>query len=314
MSPVVSQHGQNEAAKARLLLALLALSWGLNWVAMRVALEEVSVWTVRACGYAIGAACLFAVLALQGRSAAIPRGIAWVHLFVAALINMVGFGLFSAFAQLSGTTSRVIIVTYSMPIWSSLMGWVVLGERPNARALLGLVLCVSGLTILVYPVAAVESVRGLLFALGCALCWGSGMIYMKRFRIPGDLLAITAWQVLIGAVVFGAGFLIFRGLPTPTPLSTNSLLGILYNGMFGTGLAFILWFTIIERLPAVTASLGSLVTPVVGVAASMLMLSERPTAADLVGFALILAAAGCVLLPQRRPAAAQDAAQDVGAR
>ena len=63
-------------------------------------------------------------------------------------------------------------------------------------------------------------------------------------------------------------------------------------------------FAIIERLPTATASLGSLATPVVGVAGSMLMLGERPTIADLVGFALIFAAAACVLLqPSGRAAA-----------
>jgi drug/metabolite transporter (DMT)-like permease len=46
----------------------------------------------------------------------------------------------------------------------------------------------------------------------------------------------------------------------------------------------------------VTVSLGVLGSPVIGVASSILVLGERPTAADIVGFALILAASACVLL------------------
>ncbi len=69
------------------------------------------------------------------------------------------------------------------------------------------------------------------------------------------------------------------------------------NGLIGTGFAYILWFAIIKRLPTATASLGSLATPVVGVSSSMLMLGERPTTEDMIGFALIFAAAVCALTP-----------------
>jgi len=48
-----------------------------------------------------------------------------------------------------------------------------------------------------------------------------------------------------------------------------------------------------------TASLGVLSAPVIGVLSSMLILGERPTAADFVGFALIFAASACVLIGRR---------------
>ena len=61
------------------------------------------------------------------------------------------FGVAGTFAQLMANTSRVIIVNYSMPVWGSLMAYFVLRERINARAALGLALCVAGLGVLVYP-------------------------------------------------------------------------------------------------------------------------------------------------------------------
>jgi drug/metabolite transporter (DMT)-like permease len=220
------------------------------------------------------------------------------------MFNVVGFGLFSSFALLASSTSRVVIVNYSMPIWASLMAWLILGERLSIRAGLGLVLCIGGLTVLIYPVATAPSAVGLLLALCCALSWAAGTVYMKWARIPGDLLAITAWQIALGALVFGAGLLVFQGLPMPAAVSLKAVLAVVYNGLIGTGFAYILWFAIIERLPTATASLGSLATPVVGVSSSMLMLGERPTTEDLIGFALIFAAAVCVLTqPARKPAA-----------
>ena len=58
--------------------------------------------------------------------------------------------------------------------------------------------------MLVYPVmeTSLSEPIGLLLALGCALSWAAGTIYMKWARIQGDLLAITFWQVMVGVAVF----------------------------------------------------------------------------------------------------------------
>jgi drug/metabolite transporter (DMT)-like permease len=289
----------DEATKARLLLVLLSLCWGLSWPAQRIALYELTPWTVRGLGFSIGAVCVFALVKLQGMTVAAPRKRDWLHIFIASLFNVVAFGLFSTFAQLEATTSRVIIINYSMPIWASLMAWVVLRERLNMAATVGLVLCVAGLTVLVYPVAAMQAPIGLWLALGCALSWAAGTVYMKWAQTRGNLLVITAWQVAIGAVVLCAGSVIFNGPPTIEPLRIETWLTVAFTGLFGTGLGYFLWFHIIGKLPTATASLGSLANPVVGIIGSALLLGERPTGADIVGFALIFAAAACVLVQWR---------------
>jgi drug/metabolite transporter (DMT)-like permease len=66
--------------------------------------------------------------------------------------------------------------------------------------------------------------------------------------------------------------------------------------MAGSAFAYLLWFEIVRRLPATAAALGVLSAPVVGVVASTLVLGERPSIHDIIGFVLILAAAACVLL------------------
>src|SRR6476659_9969936 len=104
---------------------------------------------------------------------------------------------------------------------------------------------------------------------------------------------------------FGAGLLVFQGMPAPATVSLKAVLAVLYNGLLGTGFAYILWFAIIERLPTATASLGSLSTPVVGIISSMLMLGERPTTEDMIGFALIFAAAACLLTQPAQRTVAQ---------
>jgi drug/metabolite transporter (DMT)-like permease len=289
-----------DATVAKLLLIALSFCWGLSWPAMRVALDEVSPWSLRLIGYSIGAATLLLLLKAQGRDVVIPRGKDWVHVFIAALFLSVSFGIAGTFAQLLANTSRVIIVNYSMPVWGSLMAYFVLHERISMRSAVGLVLCVVGLSVLVYP-AAETSFReplGLGLALCCALAWGAGTVYMKWARIKGDLLAITFWQIMVGVLAFAIGYGIFEGMPSYEPLQWRTWAGLLFNGILGTGIAYFIWFNIIGRLSTAAASLGALINPVVGVVGSVIILGDRPTAADWIGFALISSAAACVLIPR----------------
>ena len=117
--------------------------------------------------------------------------------------------------------------------------------------------------MLVYPVAetSLREPIGLLLALVCALGWGGGTVYMKWARIKGDLLAITFWQVMVGAVAFAIFYLVFEGVPTFEPLQWRTWGGLLFNGVLGTGIAYFIWFNIIGRLSTAMASLGSLINP-----------------------------------------------------
>jgi drug/metabolite transporter (DMT)-like permease len=299
---VTTKSALSDATVARLLLVALSFCWGLSWTAMRIALDEVSPWSLRLIGYSIGAATLLVLIKWQGRSLAIPFGRHWLHIFVAALFLSVSFGLAGTFAQLLATTSRVIIVNYSMPVWGTLMAYFVLGERINARAAIGLVLCVAGLSVLVYPVAetSLREPIGLLLALICALGWGGGTVYMKWARIKGDLLAITFWQIMVGVAAFAIGYGIFEGMPHYEPLQWRTWGGLLFNGVLGTGIAYFIWFNIIGRLSTAMASLGSLINPVVGVLGAVIILGDRLTIPDMIGFALIFSAAACVLIPERQ--------------
>jgi drug/metabolite transporter (DMT)-like permease len=160
----------------------------------------------------------------------------------------------------------------------------------------------AGLSVLVYPVAetSFREPIGLLLALVCALGWGGGTVYMKWARIKGDLLAITFWQVMIGAVAFAIFYLVFEGVPKFEPLQWRTWGGLLFNGVLGTGISYFIWFNIIGRLSTATASLGSLVNPVVGIIGAVIILGDRPTVPDMIGFTLIFSAAACVLIPQRQ--------------
>jgi drug/metabolite transporter (DMT)-like permease len=122
----------------------------------------------------------------------IPSLKVWAHVLVGSLLNVVAFSLFSAFAQLAATTSRVAILAYTMPIWAVLLAWWFLGERPNRVQALALLLCAIGLAILIYPLAANGIPLGILFALAVGVCWAGGTVYLKW----AGILAARIWTVI----------------------------------------------------------------------------------------------------------------------
>lgn len=295
-NPMPSSRANADATgAAKLLVVLLAFAWGFNWIGAAIALPEVPPWSLRFAGSGIGAATLFAAALLTGHSLYVPRG-ERLHVMVAGFLNVAAFQILSAFAQLSGATSRAIIISYSMPIWASALSRVVLGERLNQVRRLALVLCIAGLTILVWPLFAGGFPPSVFLSLGCALSWAFATVYMKWVKAAVAPLANAAWQLVFGFLFIAAGTFVFDGYPRLWPLHTQALLAVLYIGVLGVGLAHFLWWAIVGRLPTVTASIGALLVPVIGVIASTIILGERPTTPDIIGFVMIFAAAACVLL------------------
>src|SRR5262245_39810907 len=104
--PTVSEASSRpEAGRARVILVLVSRGWGRAWPATRIALDEVTPWTLRLVGYVIGAACLFALVRLRQRDTVLPGGTAKLHVIASALLTILAFGLFASFAQLRGLTS-----------------------------------------------------------------------------------------------------------------------------------------------------------------------------------------------------------------
>jgi drug/metabolite transporter (DMT)-like permease len=197
---------------------------------------------------------------------------------------------------LSGATSRAIIITYSMPIWATVLARFVLGEQLNAIRWLAFGLCVTGLTILVWPLFANGFPPFVFYSLGCAWSWALATVYLKWVKATVKPLTNAAWQLLFGFCFIAAGNFLFEGPPHLWPLRGETLLAVLFVGLIGVGFAHFLWWSIVGRLSTITASLGSLLTPIVGVAASVWFLGERLSAPDIIGFVMIFSAAACVLL------------------
>lgn len=283
------------AASAKLLVVIMGMAWGFNWVAARIILTTLPPWTMRAVGIGLGMLALFAAAAATGARLSVPRG-ERLKVLIAGFFNVALFGVCSAYAQIYGTTAHAVVIAYSMPIWAALLARFVLREKLTRLRGAALILCAAGLVILIGPLARSGFPFGALFALICAWSWAAGTIYVKQAQIRMPTLAFAAWQLLFGWLMLAAGTLIFEGVPHLWPLPMHIVAWIGYNGLIGMGLAYFVWFEVVDRLPATAASLGTLLVPVVGVFGSAWLMGERPSLYDGIGFACIFAAAASVLL------------------
>jgi drug/metabolite transporter (DMT)-like permease len=281
------------------MLVALSVAWGLTWPAMRIALDEVPPFSMRVVTLALGAGALFIVVGLQGRSFALGGVKNCGHLIVSGILNILSFSLLSVIAMMFTATGRVAMLAYTMPIWAALFAWFVLGERLTRARIVALVLCAAGMAILVYPLVESGALIGVLIALTIAVSWAAGTVYVKRVRITGDPIANAAWQIVVAFVVVILCLPFAEGSLHLSQASALAVFAMIFAGIVGAGLAYFLWFGIIGRIPAMTASLGVLSAPVIGVISTAILLGEIPTVADVIGYVLIFAASVCVLLPSR---------------
>lgn len=282
------------------MLVALSFSWGLTWPAMRLALDEIPPLSMRVVTLGLGGGALMLYAKLQGRSSALGSWKNAGHLVVSGILNVLSFSLLSVIAMLFAATGRVAMLAYTMPIWAALFAWGVLGERLTRIHVIALALCLSGMTILIWPLAHSTSLIGLLIAMSIAVSWAAGTVYVKWARITGDPVGNAAWQVFFAFLIVVLLLPFFEGSLHLAQAHKPALAAAVFAGLVGSGLAYFLWFGIIGRISAMTASLGVLSAPVIGVVSTALLLGEIPTLSDIVGYVLIFAASVCVLLPASR--------------
>jgi drug/metabolite transporter (DMT)-like permease len=262
-------------AAGLVLLVATTIGWGLNWPAMKLLLAELPVLSTRAAHGILGCAVLLAVALLRHESLAVPRGL-WPRLLVASLLNVTAWMGLASFALLWLSAAEATIVCYTMPVWAVLMAWAILGERPHAARIAGLLLAMAGLALLVLGQGlsvGLEKLPGVALGLGSAVLFSLGTVLTKRWPLGLPPTAGAVWQVGLGIAPLAALALVIDP-PAFGALSVQGWALIGYGGVFALGLCYLSWFAALRRLPASLASMGTLLTPMVGVAGAAIVLGE----------------------------------------
>jgi len=272
-----------------LCLLITSLGWGLNWPAMKVLLRELPPLFARgAAGSVAGLACAL-VAVLLGQSLVVPRSLIR-RVFAAAALNVFAWMGFATVAMRWLDVGQCALLVYTMPVWATLLAWPIRGERPTRRAVAGLALCIAGLWQLFgnggFRLAG-DQLLGAALALASATLFALSTVALRPL-VELRPLASLAWQLTLGCVPMLALGLAFEH-PEVTHVSAIGWSLMLYMTAVPMGVCYMTWFAALHRLPPTTASLATLLTPVIGVVAAAFALGEPLGARELTAFALTLA-------------------------
>jgi drug/metabolite transporter (DMT)-like permease len=271
------------------MLALLALSviWGYNWVQMKIAVHYASPFTFSAMRITLGALSLLLALVWL-RKPILPKEIP--KTFWAGVLQIAGVYGFATWALVSGGAGKTSILVYTMPLWTLMLAWIVLGERVRGIQWLAIGFSVAGLLCILEPLNLNGTIASKVLALLAGLSWAGGAIIAKQLRqsMELDLLSFTTWQTIAAAIPL---IVIAFIVPSePTVWSPAFIFALFYNVLPGTAIATLLWLFVLNRLSAGTAGLGILLNPVVGVLAAWAQLGEKPGLIEAIGMVLIVIA------------------------
>lgn len=273
------------------MLLFLAALWGPSFVFIKVAVESIPPITLVLGRVAIAAILLFGVLRLQnGR---LPKSrTTWKHLaFVGFMSNTIPFILF-AWGEQYIDSALASILNGTTPLFTIILAhFFVVDDRLNATKVAGVMFGFFGLILLVIPAftdGVTATTWGVLGVACAAAFYGVSIVYARNhLRGLPPLVAPTGQLMMASLFLLPASLLLERPWTLPTP-ELQSILAMLALAVFGTALAFVVYYKLLEVADASYVSMTTYVIPVFGVILGVLVLNETVTLLMGIGCAFIL--------------------------
>lgn len=277
-----------------ILEALFAvIVWGASFIATKVALRDVSPITVVWLRFAMGVAIL-GVAVTARRQFAWPKRDEWLYF---ALLGFLGISFHQWLQSTALTTSRASTTAWivaTTPVFMALLGWLALKEKLSWLQTGGIALAGAGVLLVVsdgdfssisiaqfgQPGDALVLISSLNWAVFSALSRRG----LKEHPATRMMFYVMTFGWLFSSLPFFSG----SGLLEISALTPNGWLGVLFLGIFCSGLAYIAWYDALQVLP--TGQLGAFLylEPPVAVLVAALILAEPITWAAMLGGAIIL--------------------------
>ncbi|MDO8144038.1 MULTISPECIES: EamA family transporter [unclassified Isoptericola] len=282
----------------RLLAALVALLWGLNFLAIDASLQHYPPLFL--------VALRFAVLAVP-TVLLVP----WPGVPVRWLIGYgLGFGVlqftFLYWGMAAGMPAGLasLVLQASGP-FTVVLGATFLRERFSGRQLVGILVAVAGLAVVGWQRAEHAAVLPFLLTLAGAFGWAIGNVCNRQAR-PRNPLHLALWMSVVPPLPMLAVSLLVEGpdrirtslVSYDDPGAVGAVVGLAYTVLLGTVAGSGLWTWLMSRHPAGVVAPFSMLVPVVGMTAAWLVLGETATPGELAGGVLVILG---VLLGSRLP-------------
>jgi drug/metabolite transporter (DMT)-like permease len=264
-----------QRATAALALAMLAVSFGAIPLIVRAGIPATHLVAMRV---TLGGLFLVGVAILTARFS-IPE---------TQRLRLVGLGLLLAahwltfFLAIQLTTVAVALaVVYTGPILAALLSGPVLGERNNRSAWIGLALAAGGMLLVARPGAG-ATLEGIAAALVSAVLLAALFVLGKPAASALGGLTVAMWEALAAAVV------LFPFTVQAVRESSEYWREFLILGVLFTGIAGVIWWSSMRRLPVAVVSVIMYLEPASAVVWAALFLDESPEPLTWLGVALVV--------------------------
>lgn len=277
-----------------LIAVLVAIIWGLAFVASRIALDEFSPELMTALRFTVAAVpCLFIRK---------PK-IAWSLLIAISFTLFLGQFLSQAYGIAHGVpVGLTSVIVQSQALFTIGFAAVAFGERPTPTQTLGIAIAAIGLLLICGTVGYDFSVTAFAVLMISPVSFAIGNLLLRGAR-GAPMFDLFAWLCLASAVPLFVLAVIADG-PAPTfqslvHMSVTGLLCMVALGGVSTSIAYWLWGRLLRDYPAAQVVPFALLVPFVGSAASSAVFGERFGPLRLAGMLTVIAGIAVMLLARR---------------
>ena len=268
----------------------LGLVWGCSFIFIKQGLEFLTPVGVAFGRCALGAMTLLLIVKIRGVKLPTERK-TWIALWVVSLLLNVFPGILFAFAEQRVTSILAGIINAGTPLTTLIFLFLFFRTEKIAKhQILGLLIGGLGvLTVLgIWKGIGSSSLSGTIALLGAITCYGLSFPIIRKHLTPLKLRAeaLAAGQVTAGAITL-LPFYLINGI-AKDEYRTGPILSMITLGVFGSGLAYIWNFQIVERAGSSIASTVTYLTPVVAVFVGWIFLGEHITWHEPIGGAIVL--------------------------
>jgi len=292
------------------LFTLASLIWGSTFFAITLQLGDVPPAVSVVYRFALASAVLFAICLGRGFKLQLPwRTQKWLM-----LQGMATFGLsyICTYQAEEVVVSGLVAVLFALMVfWTPLLGRIFHGTPIAPRTWGAGAVATGGVALLFYHSigAAWRDVQsggsghfllGVILALVATIASSAGSIVVGKVRQQsGNVMLTTAWSMFWGTLLV-AVYVVATGQRFMAPPTVSYTLGLLYLSIFGSVIAFLAYFTLINRIGPQKAVYIGVITPVLSVLLSIKLEHYRPGPVEFFGMILCLASVAWAL---RAPAA-----------
>jgi drug/metabolite transporter (DMT)-like permease len=266
-----------------ILLTFLGALWGSAFMFIKVATPEFGPIALVNTRLLI-ASLIFLPILFQKKYIHLLKPI-WKQVLVLSIMNnAIPFTLFS-YASFGADSNILAILNATTAFNTMIIAYLWIGERVSLKQLFGLILGFIGIFILVNPQNSDTTLIASLSALLAAFFYSYSTVYIQRQSVNANKMVLIGWSIVFSAV-FMIPVSIFN-LPETLP-SASAIGSAFWLGAVSTGLGFLGYVRLIDKIGAVKTSTVAYFLPVFGIIWGSIFLDEKITYTIILGCLIVL--------------------------